>query len=208
MRRGESGGTRHRAVLIQRVCVLLAGCRLGVTWWRGLRLLRRAASLAHPTAKLVEALRGGRLRGGRLRGSRLVLFGSRLRGSRLVLFWQGLGARLAAALERRWRRGARWRLLRRLVSGRAGGGLLFDRGGFDHSRILGLWRGLDLDGTSIGWSGDHRGGDDGGDGGGGGSSGRSADGRASHPMADGRAATALRRTRRSGRGRGLLRHLV
>ena len=87
MRRGGSGGTR----LIQRVCGLLAGWRMGVAWRRGLRLLRRAASLAHSTAKLVEALRGSRLRGSKLRGSRL-------RGSKLVLFWHWLGARLVAAL--------------------------------------------------------------------------------------------------------------
>ena len=181
MGRGESGDAR----LIQRVCVLLAG-RTGVARRRGLSLLRRAASLAHSTARLVEALRG-----------------SRLRGSRLVLFCHWLGARLAAALERRWRHGTRWPLLRRLAPARAGRGRLFDRGGFGHSCGRGIWRRLGWDGTLIGWSGGSRSGGDGGDGGGGGSGGRGADGRASQ---GGRAA--LRRSRRSGGWRGLLRHIV
>ena len=193
MGRGGSGDAR----LIQRVCILLAG-RAGVARRRGLSLLRRAASLAHSTARLVEALRGSRLRSNRLRSNRLR--GSRLRGSRLVLFCHWLGARLAAALERRWRHGTRWPLLRRLASARAGRGRLFDRGGFGHSCGRDLWRRLGLDGTLIGWSGGSR---SGGDGGGGGSGGRGADGRASQ---GGRAA--LRRPRRSGGCRGLLRHVV
>ena len=78
MGRGESGDVR----LIQRVCVLLAG-RAGVARRRGLSLLRRAASLAHSTARLVETLRGSRLRGSRLRGNRLR--GGRLRSNRLRL---------------------------------------------------------------------------------------------------------------------------
>ena len=212
MGRGESGDAR----LSQRVCVLIAG-RAGVARRRGLSLLRRAASLAHSTARLcvaagcVEALRGSRLRGSRLRGGRLRggrlrggrLRGGRLRGGRLVLFCHWLGARLAAALERGWRHGTRWPLLRRLAPARAGRGRRFDRGGFGHSCGRGLWRRLGLDGTLIGWSGGSRSGGDGGDGGGGGGGGRGADGRASQ---GGRAA--LRRPRRSGGCRGLLRHVV